>query len=66
MPVTPHNLRSAGAPWTVVGGYASLSLALSPMHSSTPLRGGASHDLLRRSAELKLRFALLSLARRLT
>ncbi len=25
--VTPHNLHSAGAPWTVVGGYASLSLA---------------------------------------
>ncbi len=44
----------------------SWSCQRSPCRGSTPLRSGASYDRQRRSAELKLRLALLSLARRLT
>ncbi len=39
MPVTPHNLHSAGAPWTVVGGYASFPFALCPKEYTNPLIG---------------------------
>ncbi len=44
---TPHDHGSAGAPPTVVGGYASLSLCVVPVRRSTPLRDWDTTFLLR-------------------
>ncbi len=36
---TPHNLHSAGAPWMVVGGYASLFRPCSLCTGDNPVKG---------------------------